>query len=66
MTQTTENTIQTRRDGSIDTNFYMDRGRIARANTARKLIKSSAENGPKTVGFLTVVLAAIGITGFWA
>ena len=50
-----DQTIKTRPDGSIDTAFYMQRGRIQRSEAAHQLVKGICDEArvevPETPGF---------------
>lgn len=60
MTQETH--IRRRRDGSIDTAFYMAQGRTQRSTAARDMVTA---NAPQRQGFIASLLLAFASLPFW-
>lgn len=54
---TTQSQIKTRHDGSIDTAFYMARGRRMRSETAHDIAKTATRRSSR-------ILPALAIAGF--
>ncbi len=61
MTNISNENIKLRKDGSIDTNFYMTRGRNARSHEAHNMSGAAFRNVSKSVGsILKAVLKILG------
>jgi len=61
MTNTSNENIKLRKDGSIDTNFYMTRGRYVRSQQAHNMSGAAFRSVSKSVGsILKAVLKILG------
>jgi len=58
MTNISNENIKLRRDGSIDTSFYVERGRIARSQQAHKMSETASLRGSKSMASLRKSIAA--------
>ena len=61
MTNTTN--IRLRKDGSIDTTYYMARARVQRSEAAHKAARDVAKGTRKTIGVLAVFAAVFPFLG---
>ena len=61
MTNTTN--IRLRKDGSIDTTFYMARARVQRSEAAHNAAREVAKGTRKTIGVIAVFASALLFLG---
>lgn len=60
MTQYTDNAIRRHADGSIDTGFYLARGRVARSRQAHRLLGAASRQAGRVHATLIRYLNAAG------